>query len=45
MWCNTGEEGIVGNIFILVCNLNGKWLKNPHVFCVNLFYYDMRKVV
>jgi len=38
VWCNTREEGVVGNIFVLVCYLNGKWLKNLHVFCVNLFY-------
>jgi hypothetical protein len=38
VWCNTIEEGIVGNVFILVCYFNGKKLKNFHVFCVNLFY-------
>jgi len=37
-WCNIREEGVVGNIFVLVCYLNGKWLKNLHVFCVSLFY-------
>jgi hypothetical protein len=27
-----------GNVFVLVCYFNGKWLKNLHVFCVSLLY-------
>jgi hypothetical protein len=26
------------NVFIIVCYFNGKWLKNFHVLCANLFY-------
>jgi hypothetical protein len=32
------EERIVGNVFVLVCDYNGKWLRNFYVFCVHLFY-------
>ncbi len=38
VWCNTREEGVNGNIFVIVCYLNGKWLKNLNVFHVSLFY-------
>jgi hypothetical protein len=39
VWCNIREEGvIVGNVFVLVCYLKGKWLKNLHLFCVSLLY-------
>jgi hypothetical protein len=27
-----------GNVFIIVCYFNSKWLKNLHLLCVNLFY-------
>jgi hypothetical protein len=39
VWCNIREEGvIVRNVFVLVCYLKGKWLKNLHLFCVSLLY-------
>jgi hypothetical protein len=39
VWCNIrGEALVVGNVFVLVCYLNGKWLKNLHVFYVSLLY-------
>jgi hypothetical protein len=41
LWCNTKKEGIIENVFLLVCYFNGKWLKHFYVFCVSLFYYDM----
>ncbi len=37
VWCSNRKLGVVGNIFEIVF-LNGKWLKNLHVFCVNLLY-------
>jgi hypothetical protein len=37
-WCSTKKEGLVGNVFVLVCYLIGKWLKNLFVVCVSLFY-------
>jgi hypothetical protein len=43
VWCNTREDGIVGNVFVLVCYFNGKILKNFHVFCVNLFIRICKK--
>jgi hypothetical protein len=38
--CDVGfkEERITRNVFVLVCDSNGKWLKNFYVFCVHLFY-------
>jgi hypothetical protein len=33
----TKEERVVGNVFILVCDSNGKWLRNGlDVFCKHL---------
>ncbi len=37
-WCNIKKEGLVENIFVLVCYFIGKWLKNLYVFRVSLFY-------
>jgi hypothetical protein len=34
----TREERIVGNVFVIVCDSNGKCLKNLYVCCVHLFY-------
>ncbi len=36
--CNIRDEGVVRNLFVLVCDFYKKWLKNRHVFCVSLFY-------
>ncbi len=33
MWCKIREEGVIGNVFILVCYVNGKCFKNLYVFC------------
>jgi hypothetical protein len=31
----TREERIVRHVFVLVCDFNGKWLKNFYVFYVH----------
>jgi hypothetical protein len=33
VWCTIKEEGVIGNVFLCTCYLNGKWLKNLYVFC------------
>jgi hypothetical protein len=37
-WCSIKNEGLFGNVFVFVCYLIGKWLKNLYVFFVSLFY-------
>ncbi len=39
MICNTREK-VLGNVFVLVCDFNGKWLRNFYVFCVHLGYVE-----
>ncbi len=33
--CSIREEIIVGHVFVLVCDFNGKWLNNFYVFCMH----------
>jgi hypothetical protein len=36
--CNIKKEGIIGNVFLILCYFNGKWLKHFYVFYVSLSY-------
>ncbi len=38
--CNTKEERIMGHVFVLVCDFNGKWLKFFYVFLCALGYVE-----
>jgi hypothetical protein len=44
LYCNIRRKKEQGNVFVFVCDVNGKWLRNFYVLCLHLFYVEVWKI-